>query len=104
MVRHHREVERPPKLGHPVRLARCVVGLDADGLALGETVGVVGAPTRALPPSVEAERRVDVRVSEEGAAERLVVGASCTLFGHGESRLERILRLRFPAADHDQRR
>jgi hypothetical protein len=79
VVRDGREVERAREADRPQRRAVLCVGLDPDRLAAREAVGLVRTVAGALGGGVERVAGVDVNVAEEGAALRVVYGASRAL-------------------------
>jgi hypothetical protein len=86
VVRHHREVERPAQAHAAQRAPAGVVGLHADLLSAREAIGIGGTIERPLPPGVEGERRVDVRVAEEGPAQGIARGAGLARLAAPEGR------------------
>jgi hypothetical protein len=75
VVGHHGEVEGAAQLDRLAGGAVLRVGLDAEGLAPREAIGVPRRVARALAHGVEGEGGVHVRIPVEGAPQRLVTGA-----------------------------
>ena len=63
--------------------ARAVLGRQQDGVAERITIGVRGPDLDIVVPGVTRERRVDVEVAEEGAAQRRLLGAGLARRGVG---------------------
>ena len=89
VIRNHRVIERPSQSHRSRGQTFCIVGLNADRLTTRESIRIAGCRQRTLSPGIERKSCVDVSISKEGLANRIVILAGLTLFGALETQIDR---------------
>ena len=72
MIRYHGKIQWSLELHSPQTLTSVVKGLNADALAPGESVGLLGRSAGSLSTRIERETRVHMQIPEKGLHQRFM--------------------------------
>ena len=84
VIRDHRKVEWSDELNRAKSVSIGIEGLDVEGVAFGESIGLGRGDTRVLGRCVLGACGMNVRVAEEGSTQGGVIAAGRPLFADGE--------------------